>query len=608
VDFVDTSTGTDLGIVALSSSGTASVTVSNLALGAHVIKAAYACQGLFLASSSTLTQQVDYQFSFLPPLSNGLTFALNRTIPIKFQLTDSNGKAITSLSAVTSLQVAPVVNGVAGTPFTPASTNNQGLQCVGSQYLYNWQTKGLSAATYEILLTLADGTTHTRTIQLVSNGNGSNAQAVDGSDVSSSTVGQLLGGNVELYVDNSNGELTADELARIQDAVNAVDATTAPYGVTINEVTDPTQADVTLSMGTTSAVGGYAQGILGCYTTTGTITLILGWTWYAGSDPTQIAANQYDFQTTVTHELGHALGLGESNVTTSAMYGTLAPATAIRTLTTADLNIPFAEGGADAERAALPPAGMVATAASGPSMAVASTTSYTGSTSAVPAAAMPASTDVAVRATAPVPPVAAPLDLALLAGSSLTQASVGSRDLVFAALGTDYLPDGSNGMSGSTGVTGPLASFGLTAGQSSQGLFGAWRLKDDGELGTFDSPQVPRTSDGPADSAPVPGPLDPAIRVHGQQPQAILLADEPVSGTSEGTPAATIDLTVVQLVCDACLATDPGKDQAPAPRGISLLRLAQRFRLAAAVVGAMFLLPDARRAQRDPRKRSVELG
>jgi hypothetical protein len=88
----------------------------------------------------------------------------------------------------------------------------------------------------------------------------------------------------------------------------------------------------------------------------GEITLIQGWNWYAGSDPTLIGSSQYDFQTTVTHELGHALGLGESDDPTSAMYGTLATGTAIRTLTTADLNIPYDEGAADPQRAALVPA------------------------------------------------------------------------------------------------------------------------------------------------------------------------------------------------------------------------------------------------------------
>ncbi len=193
--------------------------------------------------------------------------------------------------------------------------------------------------------------------ELSLSGNGASTQTAVGTnaDNAGNTAGQLLAGDVNVYVNNSNGDLTSDELARIQDAVNAVDAVVSPYGVTVAEVSDPTQANVTLSMGTTSAAGNYGQGVLGCYTTAGAITLIHGWNWYAGADLTQIGANQYDFQTTVTHELGHALGLGESNVTTSAMYGTLAPGTTIRTLTTADLNIPYAEAGADAQRAALPP-------------------------------------------------------------------------------------------------------------------------------------------------------------------------------------------------------------------------------------------------------------
>ena len=91
-----------------------------------------------------------------------------------------------------------------------------------------------------------------------------------------SAPGGLLGGDIDLYVDNTNGELTADELARIQDAVTAVDALTEPYGVAVQEVTDPTLADVTLNMDTTSAVGGYANGVLGCTTDAGQITLIQG--------------------------------------------------------------------------------------------------------------------------------------------------------------------------------------------------------------------------------------------------------------------------------------------------------------------------------------------
>jgi hypothetical protein len=55
---------------------------------------------------------------------------------------------------------------------------------------------------------------------------------VTDSSSGTATAGALLGGEVDLYVDNANGDLTSDELARIQDAVNTVDATIAPYGVT----------------------------------------------------------------------------------------------------------------------------------------------------------------------------------------------------------------------------------------------------------------------------------------------------------------------------------------------------------------------------------------
>jgi hypothetical protein len=184
-------------------------------------------------------------------------------------------------------------------------------------------------------------------------GNAASSQATDSADVSGGdAAGQLLAGNMEVYVNNQSGLFTPDELARIQDAVNAADAVVEPYGVSVQETTDPSLANVVIDTGSTSAVGGYGDGILGCYTTSGEITLIQGWNWYAGSDPTQISANQYDFETTVTHEFGHALGLGESSDPTSAMYGTLAPGTVMRTLTTADLNIPYDEAGADAQRAA----------------------------------------------------------------------------------------------------------------------------------------------------------------------------------------------------------------------------------------------------------------
>jgi hypothetical protein len=299
------------------------------------------------AATAQVTINVLYQFSgFLPPLNKSLSFGAGRTVPISFQLKDAFGNFINSLSAVTALVVqypdGSMNSILAGLKYDPTV----------NQYVDNWKTKGLPVGSYTISLILLDGTTYTQSITISKNGSGANAQAADGSDVALAGPGQLIGGDLQVYVDNSNGDLTTDELARILDAVTAIDAVTAPCGVTVEETTDSTQTEVTLNMDTTSAVGGYANGILGCFDpNAGQITMIQGWNWYAGSDATQIGTSQYDFQTTVTHELGHALGLGESTNAASAMYGTLATGTTIRTLTTADLNLP-AETEASAQLAA----------------------------------------------------------------------------------------------------------------------------------------------------------------------------------------------------------------------------------------------------------------
>jgi hypothetical protein len=124
--------------------------------------------------------------------------------------------------------------------------------------------------------------------------------------------------------------------------VTAADAVKEPYAVAVTEVTDPTLVDVALNMDTNSAVGGYADGVLGCTTGAGQITIIDGWNFYAGGDATQIGSTQYDFKTVVTHELAHALGLGHSTGSTSVMYATLNTGTVNRSLTTADLNVPHA--------------------------------------------------------------------------------------------------------------------------------------------------------------------------------------------------------------------------------------------------------------------------
>src|SRR5439155_3817146 len=186
VDFFDTTANTDLGSVPLLG-GTGSLTTSALAVGNHVIRASYSGDSNFLPSLAMLSQQVRYTFSgFLAPLNQGLAFEVGRTVPIKFQLTDYNKNFISSLSAVTALQVVYPGNS------THAITGLR-YDSTANQFVANWQTKGLAAGFYAISLALSDGTTHTVTVQLAAS-HSSAGLTTDTAGGTNSAPGGLLGG------------------------------------------------------------------------------------------------------------------------------------------------------------------------------------------------------------------------------------------------------------------------------------------------------------------------------------------------------------------------------------------------------------------------------
>src|SRR5205823_10208366 len=66
------------------------------------------------------------------------------------------------------------------------------------------------------------------------------------------------------------------------------------------------------------------------------ITLIQGWKWYTDANAVTVGSDEFDYQTIVTHELGHAIGLEHSANALSVMYHSLATGVAHRSLASDD--------------------------------------------------------------------------------------------------------------------------------------------------------------------------------------------------------------------------------------------------------------------------------
>ncbi|MCE5266296.1 MAG: matrixin family metalloprotease, partial [Planctomycetaceae bacterium] len=144
-----------------------------------------------------------------------------------------------------------------------------------------------------------------------------------------------------VYVDNTAGNMTIEEAARISDAVENLNAQLGAMGMCLITVPDEIglMADITISMADTTAIGGAAEGVLGLTEMGGTITLVSGWDWYTGNGATAIAAGQYDFETVATHELGHGIGLGHSADRASVMFPYLSTGEVRHELTANDIAI-----------------------------------------------------------------------------------------------------------------------------------------------------------------------------------------------------------------------------------------------------------------------------
>lgn len=150
-------------------------------------------------------------------------------------------------------------------------------------------------------------------------------------------AGQLTTGVVWVSLENTAETTSPQQLARFRDALLTMNATFGPFGISLVEVETSEVADVRVQISADSPCGGFADGVLGCATGAGDITLVTGWDWYTDASTASIATSQYDFQTVITHEIGHTIGLAHSSDANSVMYRSLAPGVARRALTAVDL-------------------------------------------------------------------------------------------------------------------------------------------------------------------------------------------------------------------------------------------------------------------------------
>jgi streptogramin lyase len=320
---------TILATVPLDTTGTAAFSTSALTVGSHTITASYQGDANFLGSASgTLIQTVLSAQQETGLIVNQVSALVTGNV-----LNSGNGNSLTAKlnSAISNLNIG---NTTAGINQINAFMN-QVNALTKSGRLSSAQAQPLLAAA-SLAITAASGGSGVHLVNESSAGAGDTGDTQPVSD-----AGQLVTGTIGVCIENADGTpVSADEQARFDDALNVLDTAFAPYGVNLVDVgvADTADAIVQVEIAAISPAGSAADGVLGC-TVAGQITLVTGWDWYTGPDPTAIGAGQYDFETIVMHELGHAIGLGHSGDANSVMYPYLAPGVVSRAITTLDLSV-----------------------------------------------------------------------------------------------------------------------------------------------------------------------------------------------------------------------------------------------------------------------------
>jgi alpha-tubulin suppressor-like RCC1 family protein len=173
-------------------------------------------------------------------------------------------------------------------------------------------------------------------------GNAGAFQLTDGSSSSYtvSTCNWISNGVLTVWAEDDTGNgLNSDQVNRVSDAMTYLNSALGSYGVTLSWAAEATSADVTVHFATTTPEGDASAGVIGFTTADNNVYFVTTWTYYNGSDPTQIASNQLDFETLAIHELAHTVGLGESDDANSVMYEYLAAGTVRRTFTDSNLSL-----------------------------------------------------------------------------------------------------------------------------------------------------------------------------------------------------------------------------------------------------------------------------
>jgi len=124
------------------------------------------------ATTRSCTTNVLYGYSGLlqPVNADGTSiFKLGSTVPLKFQLTDTGGAPVSG--AVAYVHVAKVTNAIDGTYVEAVSTSaadngNQFRETTPGGYMFNLSTKSLSKGTWDVIVTLEDGTSYKTVISL----------------------------------------------------------------------------------------------------------------------------------------------------------------------------------------------------------------------------------------------------------------------------------------------------------------------------------------------------------------------------------------------------------------------------------------------------------